>query len=219
MSCNANELVGYALKWVDAVAGDEKHKFIIDNYNKINPLPRNYKVKYTDAWCATFVSFCFSQLNSLDIFPAECSCNKMISKAISLGIWHEDEDYMPNIGDVIFYDWHDNGIGDNKGSADHVGIVYKTTLDSKNYMFEVVEGNMNNRVGKRTLHKNARYIRGFIIPRYTDSVVDYSVIAKEILNGKWGHGSERRKRLEEAGFDWRKAQNLVNEMCGSSVRY
>ena len=37
--------------------GSEQHHFIIDTYNAEKPLPRGYAVKYTDAWCATFVSF------------------------------------------------------------------------------------------------------------------------------------------------------------------
>ena len=32
------------------------HREIIDLYNAHKPLARGYAVKYTDAWCATFVS-------------------------------------------------------------------------------------------------------------------------------------------------------------------
>ena len=49
--------VSKAISFVGSNEGSSKHKYIIDTYNKIVPLPVNYKVKYTDSWCATFVSF------------------------------------------------------------------------------------------------------------------------------------------------------------------
>mgnify|MGYP006924823785 CR=1 FL=1 len=33
-------------------------KKIIDSYNKLDPLPRGYKVKYTDSWCMTLYQQC-----------------------------------------------------------------------------------------------------------------------------------------------------------------
>ena len=50
------KFVNEAIKYVGVKEGSAKHKYIIDTYNKIVPLPSGYKVKYTDAWCATFVS-------------------------------------------------------------------------------------------------------------------------------------------------------------------
>ncbi len=37
-------------------------------------------------------------------------------------------------------------------------------------------------------------------------------LAKEVINGKWGNGEERKKRLEAAGFDYSEIQNKVNEL-------
>ena len=37
-------------------------------------------------------------------------------------------------------------------------------------------------------------------------------IAEEVLNGLWGNGEERKKRLEEAGFDYKAVQKLVNRI-------
>ena len=41
---------------------------------------------------------------------------------------------------------------------------------------------------------------------------DISTIAIEVIQGKWGNGSERKKKLTEAGYDYRQVQNLVNQM-------
>ena len=40
------------------------------------------------------------------------------------GQWKE-QDYIPNPGDIIFFDWASNGLA---GDADHVGIVEKLSL-------------------------------------------------------------------------------------------
>lgn len=40
-------------------------------------------------------------------------------------------------------------------------------------------------------------------------------IAKEVINGKWGNGSERKERLTKAGYDYGTIQTLVNGMLGS----
>ena len=39
-----------------------------------------------------------------------------------------------------------------------------------------------------------------------------SDVAKEVLNGKWGNGSERKKRLTDAGYNYSEVQSLVNKM-------
>lgn len=37
-------------------------------------------------------------------------------------------------------------------------------------------------------------------------------IALEVIQGKWGNGSERKERLTAAGYDYRSIQNIVNEL-------
>lgn len=37
-------------------------------------------------------------------------------------------------------------------------------------------------------------------------------IAKEVINGKWGNGEERKKKLKKAGYDYKKVQKRVNEL-------
>ncbi len=37
-------------------------------------------------------------------------------------------------------------------------------------------------------------------------------LAQEVLEGKWGNGEERVKRLTEAGYDYKAVQNRVNEI-------
>ncbi|MBQ8799509.1 MAG: hypothetical protein IJZ55_08090 [Lachnospiraceae bacterium] len=39
-----------------------------------------------------------------------------------------------------------------------------------------------------------------------------SALAREVIEGKWGNGKERKERLTEAGYDYGKVQSKVNEM-------
>ena len=145
--------------------GSNAHYKIVDRYNSRTPLPRNYKVKYTDAWCATFVSYIAIVLGYTDIIPIECSCPRMIELAKAAGIWVEDDTYVPKPGDIILYDWQDSGTGDNTGTADHIGYVLSV---SGKYM-QIGEGNYKDAVGTRGMAVNGRCIRGYICPRYNSS--------------------------------------------------
>lgn len=156
------QAVTAAKSFIGRKESDGSHKEIIDLYNKINPLPRGYKMKYTDPWCAAFVSVVSYVCNFLIVMPAECSCDKMIDLYKKMGRWIEEDDYKPEIGDVIFYDWDDSGSGDNKGSSDHVGIISSINGNK----MTVIEGNMSDAVGTRSINVNARYIRGYGIPGY-----------------------------------------------------
>ena len=53
----------------------------------------------------TFVSAIVRECNLLDLIPVECSCGKAVEKAQSMGIWQENDAYVPQIGDIIMYDW------------------------------------------------------------------------------------------------------------------
>lgn len=155
-------LVKTAASFIGCKESDGSHRQIIDIYNAHKPLARGYAVKYTDAWCATFVSAMAIKCGLTDIIPTECGCGEMITLFKNLGEWQESDSYTPKPGDVVFYDWDDSGSGDNTGNPDHVGIVETISGSS----FKVIEGNMSNAVGRRSMTVNGRYIRGFGVPKY-----------------------------------------------------
>ncbi len=82
-----------------------------------------------------------------------------------LGEWDENDARVPKAGDIIFYDWQDSGVGDNKGTPDHVGIVEEVCGSA----ITVIEGNRNNAVGRRKIAVNGRYIRGYGVPKFETS--------------------------------------------------
>lgn len=223
MSYDRTAVVNQAKAWLGYNETDGSHRAIIDLYNTQNPRPRGYKVTYTDAWCATFVSAVAVKLGYTRIIPTECSCNYMIKGFQQIECWVENDAYVPKAGDVIFYDWQDSGIGDNVGSSDHVGIVEK--CDGKT--ITVIEGNTSNKVGRRTLAVNGKYIRGFGVPAYTTQSAstpapsttkkDITTIAKEVLAGQWGNGDDRKNRLTSAGYDYATVQAKVNELVSGKT--
>lgn len=141
------------------------HKKIIDLYNSHKPLAQGYKVKYTDAWCATFVSAVAIACGLTDIMFTECSCSRMIELYKKAGRWKEADNYKPQIGDIMMYDWQDSGKGDNTGAPDHVGIV----VAINGVEITVIEGNKNNAVEYRDMNVNGKYIRGYCLPDYNKS--------------------------------------------------
>lgn len=149
-------------RYMSCKEGSTGHKHIINTFNTQCGVKR-YKMTLNDPWCAAAVSAAFAATGLKTIFPCmECSCNEMIKLAKKAGIWVEDDAYIASIGDVILYDWDDNGIGDCTGGSEHVGIIDKVD----NSMYTVIEGNYKDTVGERLVHIDGRYIRGFITPKY-----------------------------------------------------
>ncbi len=213
MAKYASKVVNQAKAWIGKKESDGTHKAIIDTYNAHKPLARGYKVKYTDEWCATFVSAVSIKLGYTSIIPTECSCQKMIELFKKKGAWIENENRTPKPGEIIFYDWQDNGKGDNKGAADHVGIVEKVSGGQ----ITVIEGNYSSAVKRRILAVNGKYIRGYAVPTYDkenagEGKKTVSAIAKEVIVGKWGNGAERKKRIEKAGYNYKAVQDKVNSI-------
>lgn len=184
------KVVGIMQGWVGKKESDGSHKSIIDIYNGHKPLARGYTVKYTDAWCATTVSAAAIKAGMTDIIPTECGCNQMITLFKNLGEWQENDAYVPSPGDVIFYDWQDSGAGDNKGSADHVGIVEKVVGST----ITVIEGNKNDSVSRRNLVVNGRYIRGYGLPKYSSKATKDAPAKNEApaASGSYGIGDTVR---------------------------
>ena len=163
------KVVAVAKSHLGVKEGSAQHKKIVDKYNTLNPLPQNYKLKTTDSWCAGFDTVCHMDAGCIDIFPAECSCKRMIDKAKEMSIWVEDDAYMALPGDSIAYDWDDIGKGDCAGWPEHVGIIAE--YDAKTKTYTVYEGNKRGNpdcVGIRTVKVNGKFIRGFICPKFNE---------------------------------------------------
>ena len=209
------KVVEKAASWLGKKESDGSFRPIIDIYNKIQPLPRGYRMTYTDPWCAAFVSAVGFDLGLSGIVYPECGCGPMVSLYKQHNRWMENDAYVPSPGDVIFYDWDDSGAGDNVGEPDHVGIVEAVN----GTVITVIEGNMSDAVGRRRLSVNDRFIRGYGLP-------DYASIAGETPEEKENEKPSQSEnfglptlRRGDTGEVVRAAQFLLNGRGCSCGKY
>lgn len=212
--------------WVGKNEKDGSYKSILEIYNKQKTKPRGVTMKPGMAWCATTWSAVAIALGYTDIMPVECSCYYLIKKAQKMGCWQEKDSYIPKIGDACLYDWQDNGVGDNKGTPDHIGMV--TYVNKQAGYFVVTEGNYKDSVKKRTVNINGKFIRGFITPKYdsdqpkistsTNRKVgkDVKTVAREVIAGQWGDNYKeniKAKHYDVAAVE-KEVNSVINTPCG-----
>lgn len=148
--------VNEGLKYLNRTSKDKEIKELREVYNNYRPLPRGYKIKDGDAWCAMFVSALGIKLGISDIVLPEVSCYYMIEAYKKIGRFTRDKNYEASIGDLIFYDW------DLNTTPDHVGIVL--SCDGKSY--KILEGNRNNKVAFREIPCDYKLVYGFARPDF-----------------------------------------------------
>lgn len=217
------KVVDTAKKHIGCKEGSKEHHEIIDLFNTVKP--DKWAMTYSAAWCAAFVTSVLIEALGADkarkVAPMSANCDNMIRHAKEMGCWIEADDYRPKRAEFVLYDWQDDGVPANDvGSADHVGVVEKVSGNT----ITVIEGNYSDMVKRRSLQINGRYIRGFVTPLYSKIATKKKAepkpepkktidqIAKEVLDGKWGNGDDRRKKLSAAGYDYNKVQKKVNEL-------
>lgn len=165
----ANELAnptreGYvkeAEEWLGIKEGTNEHVSMIELFNSIQ---NKYKVNTKDAWCAIFVSLVNVLSGGSNVstsFPISINCEDMICKFKNKKRWKvNDGTFIPQYGDVVFYDWNGNG------KAQHVGIITNVTAGTSNITLTVIEGNYSNQVKNRTVKLDSKQIIGFGLPRF-----------------------------------------------------
>lgn len=197
----------FALDFVGTKQGDKRHKQIIDGYNNnCKPLPRGYKVTYTVSWCATFVSYVMLMCKAINP-PLECSCYYMHKLATK----NKQIVKTPKVDDLIIYDWGNNG------TLDHVGFIYKI----EGTKLFVVEGNKSRQVSTRVIDKSNKEIECFIRVKQENATIetktnDLTKVAKDVINGVYGNGQDRKDNLSSMGYDYKEVQKLVNEILKKS---
>lgn len=177
MIVSSTIILNQAREWLGLKESDGSFKVIIDTYNSHKPYARGFKMNYKEAWCDCFISALFIKCNATEMIGTEIGVEKHVEIFKKLGIWIEDESITPKIGDIIVYDWQDNGKGDNKGYSDHIGIVEK--IDG--LKITVIEGNYSDSVKRRTIKVNDRYIRGYARPKYAEEPLYHTVVYGDTL--------------------------------------
>lgn len=180
-------LVAKAMQYLNWSEINGQDDLIIDKYNEIRT-PR-YKMNHKDSWCAAFVSVVKHEAGFDALIPTECGCEEMIRLFNAMSRWQEDGNYIPQIGDIPFYNW-DDLTQPNDGWADHVGIV----VSVEKGLVKVIEGNASDKVKFREFPVGWGCIRGYGIP-------DFASISKEVSEAKEYDGPSIVSYLNSIGKD------------------
>ncbi len=139
----------------------------------------------------------------------------------------------PKIGAIACWSSVKNDVPSNKGTHGHLAAVEEILpngdivcsnsayLGTNFYMKTYSKSNNYTFTTSRTY-----YLQGFVYPTVEfdedkpeptpaptptpSKTVDE--LAKEVINGKWGNGDDRKNRLTNAGYDYYAVQNRVNEI-------
>ena len=108
-------------------------------------------------WCACFVSWCAQQCGYLEsgVIPKFSLCSDGVDWFQARGQF-QDASYVPAAGDIIFFDWG------NDGTIDHVGIVESVT----NGVVNTIEGNSGDICARRSYSMGSDSIYGYGVPAY-----------------------------------------------------
>ena len=80
------------------------------------------------------------------------------------------------------------------------GAARKQKLETAGYNYDAVQAEVN------------RIMAGYGTGSGFNADID--IVAREVIDGKWGNGVERKQRLEAAGYNYQVIQNHVNKLCG-----
>lgn len=169
-------------------------------------------------WCVTFVWDIFRMCGASNLFydgKKTAYCPSVLTWARQNGLVVSDG----REGDLILFDWDSTGYWD----ADHIGFIAAKSADG---YYVTIEGNTsltnNSNGGEVMERRRSSGIRAIIRPRYDaepDPEKTIEELAREVINGEWGNGVEREKRLTQAGYDYNAVQTEVNRLLADDKQY
>lgn len=129
----------------------------------------------------------------------------------------------PRLGAVIC--WRKGIAGNSNDGAGHVAIVEKILPDGRLVISQSGYGARKRfwtSIIPADFHLNGYVFQGFIynpkIKVKKKTIKTPEAIAKEVIRGKWGNGLTRKKRLEEAGYNYLEVQEIVNNLLKPETR-
>lgn len=164
-----------------------------------------------------------------------CSDYKKAFEIIKNGGYATSKDYVANLSSVVEkynltqYDRQEAPITSNFPACP---FLVKVIIDDLNYRSEPsMNGKVNGQTGKGVFTimevkngwgrlksgvgwiylENPSYcaVQGTVQTATKKSVTE---LAKEVIQGKWGNGTDRKNRLTSAGYDYYAVQKKVNEL-------
>ena len=129
-------------------ADGEDDKYILW-YNAVN----GTKFATTVAWCAISASWANRRGGVNETrYPNFSSCSASLKVFEKSGLVKNPKTYKPKSGDLIYFDW------DQNGAPEHVGMVF--SYDGK--YVETIEGNSSDAVRHKKYLANSKYISKYV---------------------------------------------------------
>lgn len=152
---NAKDIVGVATTQIGYVEGNNNYT----KYGEYYDLPNA-------AWSALFVTWCAEMAGvKSDVIPTFSNCELGRKWYVNRELYKENGEYIPKTGDIVFYDWNEDGV------ADHIGIV--EGVDGEFLL--TIEGNYGDCVAKITdVEYKSDEILGYATPKYENKEVSSS---------------------------------------------
>lgn len=232
MGCYASKVIEIAKSEVGYKETPVNKTKYAEFFDKEHPDFYNYK-KQGVAWCDIFVDYCFvSAFGEEDAMRLLCQPKKSAGAGCvySYGYFKKKGQTgdIPKVGSQIFF-----GNGTEK-SINHTGLV----VDVKDGRVYTIEGNSDNAVKERNYAVNSSKIFGYGYPAYDNEPSDADnshengannaskpaddnftepaskpvneAIILQVINGLYGNGNDREKRLEAEGYNYQEVQSAVN---------
>lgn len=194
-----------AVEWAIKTAMDDTHGY--DQEKRQGP----------DYDCSSFI--CSALYGAgFSISPFSYTGN-MLDRLLSLSFYKvtNTAPFKLKRGDIFLTPYHHTCMAIDATRVVHASI---------NELGKVTGGKSGDQTGKEIC------IRNFYIPSYGwkyqlryEKDEDFyesepiDLVAREVIQGKWGNGEERKKRLSEAGFDYQSVQMKVNQLANNHGKY
>ena len=221
MPYTRNQMVELFARYQGAQRGSARHRDLVNTFNRVRP--HGQVMNYTAPWCATAVTaIAIKGGYKPSNYPMGYNCSGMIDDARRLGMWEENDNFIPRKADLIIYYWSAPAGNCNAGSS-HIGQIISVNKTEKT--MTVREGNKGSGVvDTRTVPFGWRYIRGFITPRYTKKVKAYTYKPTKPYSGElptddvyYGKKNSNVKKLQEF-LNWCCNEKLVIDgSCGTAT--
>lgn len=193
MAYTRAQMVSLALSYDGVKGGTARHKKLVKTFNSVHP--HGEHMTYSRAWCAcTVTAWLIMGGYTPKNMPMSCSCKQLIKDTQALqkkGLaeWVEPDAWRgAEPGDLIIYYWYAPKHGECSKYTSHVGMIYKHGKKDGVSGYWVIEGNKNNKVGKRFVPYDWQYIRGFCHLHYAED----RPIGKLKVDGVFGRISIKR---------------------------
>ena len=128
----------------------------------------------------------------------------------------------PKLGAVIC--WRKGKTGTGNDGAGHVAIVEKINSDGS---IVISQSGYNSKRFWTSTIKSGYALSGYVFQGFiynpavsettTTNKKSNNEVAKEVIAGKWGNGSDRKNRLTKAGYDYNAIQKIVNSMLSGTT--